>query len=253
MRWIVTFQGSSRDIERLVGAYPLLTGGEVGREAVLTFDDGHEEVSDETRDAIRREIEATLRHINGCGKLRWGRSFEGLSMKDGVKYVGAAGQSGQVVFLGPARAHLTPAEFGDLMEQLGHPRPDPPFGSTEVEALDVAQVTELADSDPIVARVLRLVDLMLMGDEDIDWSAAYSALETIEMDARDERVGWYTAGQRRHFTRTANSIEAVGIRSRHGRHFDAPKNPMSPVEASWFIRGTAARWLAWRLARNAPV
>jgi hypothetical protein len=167
-----------------------------------------------------------------------------------VKYVGPDGQSGQVVFVGSARAHLTPEEFGDVVVGLGRPRPDPPFGLTDVEALDVAQVTELADRDPLVARVLRLVDLMLLGDEDIDWSAAYSALETIETDARNDCADWYTTGQRRRFTGTANSIEAVGIRSRHGRNYDAPRNPMSPVEASWFIRGAAAQWIAWRLARD---
>jgi hypothetical protein len=251
VRWIVTIEGSSQDIERLVAAYPDLRTGDGGREAVLTFDDGHDEATDATREGIRQEIETSLRHINGSGKLRWGRSFEGVGIKGGVKYVDAAGRSGQVVFMGSAHAHLTPKEFGDLMERLGHPRPDPPFGSAEVEALDVAQVAELADGDPIVARVLRLIDLMLVGDEDIDWSAAYSALETIEMDAKDEWRGWYSVGRRKRLTQTANSIEAVGIRSRHGHPFDAPKNPMSPVEASWFIRGAAALWLTWRLARDA--
>jgi hypothetical protein len=109
----------------------------------------------------------------------------------------------------------------------------------------------LADGDAIVARVLRLVDLMLVGDQDIDWSAAYAALETIETDAGDARGDWYSTAQRRRFTRTANSIEAVGDRSRHGRQYDAPPVPMSPSDASWFIRGITARWIAWRLARDA--
>lgn len=250
VRWIVTIEASSRDIERLVTAYPDVASGDASSQAVLTFEDGHKEPTDETREEIRREIETALRHMNGSGKLRWGRSFAGVRIKGGIKYVDAAGQSGQVVFVGAAHAHLTSEEFGDVMERMGHPRPDPPFGSTEIEALDVAQVTELADRDPIVARVLRLVDLMLVGDEDIDWSAAYAALETIELDAKDDWRGWYSVRQRNRFRQTANSIEAVGIRSRHGRPFDAPKRPMSPVETSWFIRGSAARWLAWRLEQR---
>jgi len=56
VRWIVTIEGSSRDIKRLVGAYPHLAAGQ------------------------------------------------------GVR---------QVVFLGTAHAHLTPEEFGDMMERLG--------------------------------------------------------------------------------------------------------------------------------------
>jgi len=75
VRWIVTIEGSSRDVKRLVGAYPHLAAGQGVRQAVLDFDDGREEMSDQTREAIRQQIEATLRHINGCGKLRWGRSF----------------------------------------------------------------------------------------------------------------------------------------------------------------------------------
>ena len=251
VRWIVTIEGNRRDIERLVAAYPRIAASNDGREAVITFEDSHDEATDATRDTIRREIETALRHINASGKLRWGRSFQGISLKGGVKYEAASGASGQVVFGEAAYDHLTPQEFGDLVEQLGHPRPAPPFGYAEVEALDVAQVTELADGDSIVARVLRLVDLMLVGDEDIDWSAAYAALETIEADAGDARRDWYSTAQRRRFTGTANSVEAVGDQSRHGRHHDAPGDPMSPSQASWFIRGITARWLAWRLARDA--
>lgn len=251
MRWIVTLEGNTRDIARLLAESPRLSAGGSDREAVLEFDDGREEATDESRQAIRAQIEAAVRHFNGFGRLRWGRSFEGVTVKGGVKYFGLGGESGEVVFVGSAHAHLTPEQFGDLVERLGHPRPEPPFGLSDIEALDAAQVIDLADSDPIVARVLRLVDLMLVGDENIDWSAAYSALETIEADAGEEHTTWYTRGERRRFTGTANSIEAVGVRARHGREFDAPHNPMSFTEASWFIRGVTARWLAWRRGRGA--
>ena len=83
--------------------------------------------------------------------------------------------------------------------------------------LTVAKVAARADDDPVVARVLRLIDLMLAGDEDIDWSAAYSALEVIEIDAGDAAKPWRSRKERRRFTGTANSYEAVGDRSRHGK------------------------------------
>jgi hypothetical protein len=251
VRWIVTVEGSRQDIGRLVAAYPRIAAGDDAREVVVAFEDAHDEATDETCQTIRREIETALRHVNASAKLRWGRSFQGISLKGGVKYESAGGESGQVVFVGTAHAHLTPQEFGDLVESLGHSRPAVPFGYADVEALDIAQVTDLADSDSIVARVLRLVDLMLVGDDDIDWSAAYGALEAIESDAGDARREWYSTAQRRRFTGTANSIEAVGDQSRHGKHHDAPPDPLSPSQASWFIRGIAARWLAWRLARDA--
>jgi hypothetical protein len=156
VRWIATVEGNRRDVERLVGAYPRIAACNDGREAVITFEDAHDEATDATRETIRREIETALRHINASGKLRWGRSFQGISLKGGVKYEAASGASGQVVLGGVAYDHLTPQEFGDLRERLRRPRPAPPFGYAEVEALDVARVTELADGDAIVARVLRL-------------------------------------------------------------------------------------------------
>ena len=52
-------------------------------------------MSDQTREAIRQQIEATLRHISGCGKLRWGRSFEGVSVKGGVRYEDPEGNPGR--------------------------------------------------------------------------------------------------------------------------------------------------------------
>lgn len=247
---MVTIGGNRRDIERLVAAHPRIAAGDDGREAIITFEDAHDEATDATRAAIRREIETALRHINASGRLRWGRSFEGISLTGGVRYESARGESGPVVFVGTAHAHLTPQEFGEMVERLGHARPALPFGHAEVEALDVARATELADGDATVARVLRLIDLMLVGDEDIDWSAAYAALEAIETDAGDTRGDWYSTAQRRRFTGTANSIEAVGDESRHGRPYDAPSDPMSSLQASWFIRGITARWLAWRLAED---
>lgn len=250
VRWTVSIEGNRPDIERLVTAYPDMVAGDEPRVAVLSFEDDSDVPTDETRSAIRVEIETALRHINGAGKLRWGRAFEGVSIKR-VEYVDATGQRGQVVFVGTAYAHLTVEEFGDMVERLGHPRPEPPWGADAVAALDVARVTDLADRDPTVARVLRLVDLMHDGDDEIDWSAGYSALETIETDApKRERREWYSGKRRTRFTQTANSIEAVGIKARHGHPFDAPKKPMSRKEASWFIRGVAAEWLAWRLTKD---
>jgi hypothetical protein len=55
VRWIVTIEGSSRDIERLIAACPRLRVGAEGREAILALEDGYEDVSDETREAIRKE------------------------------------------------------------------------------------------------------------------------------------------------------------------------------------------------------
>lgn len=249
MRWIVTVEATNRrDIERLLTESADLSRADSPREAVLELRDALEEPTSESRQAIRARIETRIRHLNGAGKLRWGRAFEGVTVKS-VRHFNCAGESAQVVFVGTAYDHLTPHEFGDMVETLGHPRPDLPFGCRDVEALDFVKVAALADTDPVVARVLRLVEVMLVGDEGLDWSAAYSALEVIESDAGVEATAWRSENERRRFKGTANSYEAAGDRSRHGKEYDAPKKAMSTSDGSWFVRGVAARWLGWRLDR----
>jgi hypothetical protein len=70
-----------------------------------------------------------------------------------------------------------------------------------LSVLDGEAVTMLAATDHSIALVLRLVDEMLAGDEEIDWGAAYSALEIIEQDLHErgmngQDLGWWTAKER---------------------------------------------------------
>jgi hypothetical protein len=94
---------------------------------------------------------------------------------------------------------------------------------------------------------------MLVGDDDIDWAAGYSALEVIEEGARrrglnGQALGWWTATERKRFRQMANSVEAVDIRSRHqGHRYSPPKKRMTAKDASWFVRQVVARWLAQML------
>jgi hypothetical protein len=61
-----------------------------------------------------------------------------------------------------------------------------------------------------------------------------------------QALGWWTGKEFERFTQMANSVEAVGIRSRHqGRRYAPPKKPLSAKEGSWFVRRVTARWLAW--------
>jgi len=116
----------------------------------------------------------------------------------------------------------------------------------------------LAEEHPAVARVLRLVDLMLTSnDEEIDWVAAYSALEIIEEDLRGRGVdgharGWWTNAERSAFRATANSPEALGYRARHGKSSGLAGARMTPKEASWFVRRTSAHWLRCLQSLGSP-
>ncbi len=261
MRWVVTLEGNRLDVERLLAeSSDRLSGTEEPREVVLEVTDAeHDEATDESREAGRLLIDSAVRHLNGFGKLRWGRAYGGVTVKT-VRYFDSEGRpAGQVVSVGPAYDHMLPEDYADMVERLGFPRPELPVGVEDVNALDLAKVTALSDDDPDVARVLRLVELMLEGDEEIDWAAGYSALEVIDQYARragvsGQDLGWWTRAEFQRFTQMANSVEAVGIRSRHqGYQYSAPKKRMSVKEGSWFVRRVAARWLAWLLeAQEGP-
>lgn len=252
VRWVITLEASRGDVERLVAqAAVSLSATGNPREVELEFEDHeHEVATDEARQAGRLIVEAAIRHLNGFGKLRWGRTFEGVALRN-VKYIDSSGGSGLVGFVGTAVDQMLPEDFTDMVARLGYPRPELPDGVEDVNALSLEEVTALAGTNPEIARVPHLVELMLVGDDDIDWAAGYSALEVIEQDtvrrgASGQDLGWWTENERRRFTQMANSVEAVGIRSRHqGRRFDPPRRPLSPKEGSWFVRRVTARWLAW--------
>ena len=143
-----------------------------------------------------------------------------------------------------------------MVERLGFPRPPLPVGLDVIEALGGAAVTALAESNPVVGRVLHLVELMLEGDEQIDWVAGYSAMEIIEHDLRARDVdghacGWWTNSERENFRKTANSAEALGVRARHGKPGGVAEPHMSYGEASWYVRRVTGHWLTHLLESEA--
>ncbi len=251
MRWLVTLSGSKRDIGRLAAeSLPCLSAAaDAPRELLLELRDPEGDATDEeARHAAKAAIDASVRHVNGFARLRWGRAFEGVSVST-IKTIDAAGHATQHVFAGAAVDHLLPEEFAEMIERLGYSRPALPNGLEHVNALGGAAVVTLAETNPEVARVLHLIDLMLAGDDEIDWVAGYSALEAIEQDLASRGLdgaglGWWTKAERRKFGATANSVELVGFRSRHGRRFQLPKARMTTKEASWFVRRVTACWVS---------
>jgi hypothetical protein len=250
MRWVVTLSAARLDVERLVAASieALVSHPNELGEVLLELEDGFgDESTDETRQAVRDDIDLRVRHVNGYGKLRWGRGFEGVEVR-AVRSFDSTGAETQHVFVGTAYAHLQPREFADMVERLGHPRPSLPTGLETIEALDASAVTELAELNPVVGRVLHLVDHMLEGDAQIDWGAAYSALETVEHDLHARGVdgralGWWTRREREQFRSTANSAEALGVAARHGRPGGVAEPRMSYSDASWYVRRVTSYWL----------
>lgn len=257
MPWIITLSASNEDVERLHAAsiqdlarHPTEAG-----DLLLDIGDSFgDESTDESRQAIREDSERRVRQINGFGKLRWGRGFQGVQIVSARSF-NSAGAETQVVFADSAYGHLQPREFADMVEALGQPRPPVPVGLNVIEALDAGAVARLAGSNPVVGRVLHLIELMLVGDTQSDWGAAYSALEAIEHDLQDRSIdgralGWWTRRERDDFRATANSAEALGVWARHGSG-GIPDPRMSYSDASWYVRRVAAYWLT-ELLQAAP-
>jgi hypothetical protein len=253
MRWVITLSAKKADVERLIAEsiddlapHPTETG-----ELLLELQDSFgDESTDETREAVRRDTDLRVRHINGFGKLRWGRGFEGVEVK-AVRSFDSTGGETQHVWLTPVHAHQQPRERADMIEKLGHPRPPLPAGLEVIEALDAGAVAKLAESYAVVSRVVHLVELMLEGDEEIDWGAAYSALEAIEHDLHCRGVdgralGWWTPAERKDFKATANSAEALGVAARHGTG-GVSEPQMSYTDAAWYVRRVTAHWLTYLL------
>jgi hypothetical protein len=125
--------------------------------------------------------------VNGVGRLRWGRTFEGVAITT-IKSFDESGRPMQHVFLEPAREHMLPEDFADMVERLGHKRPSMPKGIEIVNALDIPTSIMLATTQPEVMRAVHLVDLMLHGDDEIDWIAGYAALEIVEHDLQVRKL-----------------------------------------------------------------
>ena len=143
------------------------------------YDSQGDESSDQSRRAVKADIDLRVRHINGFGKLRWSRSFDGVAIKrqgrrarartqparlespcpvcaQRVRSFDSSGGEAQHVYVGTAYDHMLPRDFADTVERLGRPRPPLPVGLDVIEALDGGAVTALAASNPVVARVLHL-------------------------------------------------------------------------------------------------
>jgi hypothetical protein len=143
---------------------------------------------------------------------------------------------------------MLPEEWVEGADERGIPRTRLPVGMEALSVLDRQSVATLAATNHSVALVLRLVDEMLAGNDEIDWGAAYSALEAIEQDLHErglngQDLGWWTAKERGNFRATANSVEVLGEHARHGRPFGLTEARMDTTNASWLVRRVAALWV----------
>ena len=250
MKWVVTLSAERVDVERLLSQRldGLSKDPDDPRQLHMTLIDPEGEATGEEASGLARaKIEVSVERLNGVGRLRWGRTFGGVSVA-AVRSYDDDGRSTQVVFAGTAVGHMLPEDFADVVERLGDPRPALPKGVEIVNGLDFGASLELADTVPEATRAIHLVELMLRGDDEIDWAAGYAALEIVEhhLDSaglRGQQLGWWTKRERGDFRATANSPEALGHSARHGKPSGLKEARMTTKEASWFVRRVVAQWL----------
>jgi hypothetical protein len=258
MRWLITLSAQASDVERLSSEAIEGLSANPDDPKQLLFELANPEsdaVGKGAAQAIKPELEAFVDRVNGVGRLRWGRTFEGVAITT-IKSFDENDQQTQHVFLEPAREHMLPEEFADMVERLGHRRPPMPKGIEVVNALDIAASISLATTQPEVMRAVHLVDLMLHGDDEIDWIAGYAALEIVEGDLQvrkldGQELGWWTRRELRNFKATANSPEALGFSARHGKRSGLKEARMKTKDASWLVRRVVASWITYLLTAEA--
>lgn len=130
---MVTLEGNRPDIELLLGESGERLSASDPRRVRLAFEDpDHDLATDEARQAGKVAIDAAVRRLNGFGKLRWGRTFDGVEVK-AVQCIDSSGRTQHVVFLEPPYNHMLPEDFADMVERLGDPRPELPDGIHDVK------------------------------------------------------------------------------------------------------------------------
>jgi hypothetical protein len=254
MRWLITLSAQASDVERLSSEAIEGLSADPDDAKQLLFelvDPEGDAVGEGAARAIKPELDAFVDRVNGVGRLRWGRTFEGVDITT-IKSFDDNGQTTQHVFLEPAREHMLPEDFADMVERAGHERPPMPKGLEIVNALAVAASIDLATTQPEVMRAVHLVDLMLQGDDEIDWIAGYAALEIVEHDLQvrkldGQKLGWWSRRELRSFKSTANSPDALGYSARHGKPSGLKEARMKTKDASWLVRRVVASWMAYLL------
>ncbi|WP_133066299.1 hypothetical protein [Acidovorax kalamii] len=115
----------------------------------------------------------------------------------------------------------------------------------------LVRLATLAQTDPIVAKVMRLVVMPDAGT----WRGLVPIIEVIDHDAMLSgssvvKKGWASKTQQKRFEHTASS-SAAGDASRHGHErFDPPANPMTLDEARSFVKMVMHAWIADRVAQS---
>jgi hypothetical protein len=227
-QWLVRLKGAKADLEFLasqVCASTCLVSKENGDEYYLQSS-RFDSLTDAT--TVRQHGEELIQILNGVAKLR-SSGARSVSFGGDVMQVKDDGKRVISVFPPPltVRTSMTISIAHDSSPQT------PTTAETWMSE---------AEQDPDVARALRL-----FGQEHT-WHNLYKVLEIVKIvwggTSAIVSKGWATNAQITRFTRTANSVGAVGDAARHGGDkFEPPADPMTLKEASELLSTLLSRLL----------
>lgn len=108
----------------------------------------------------------------------------------------------------------------------------------------------IAKDDEKVRQALRF---WVKGSE--NWADLYKVHEVIESDVGDAIYtnGWASKIEVTRFTRTANSVEALGDQARHAKKYaESPPKPMTIQEAKRLIKRLLEKWIDSKISLGRP-
>ncbi len=222
--WLITLEGSERDVEFLVqflSQSPFsVVDGPTGKALTLPG-----LPRDADSEAVQVAANTLIEIVNGATRLYNDRF-------DSVRFVKVSrlGDDGKwqgygYLTVGPRSTHLTVYREGD--DTLAH-----------------WVSTGLLDED--VGRALGL-----FGSLEPTWKNLYLVFEVIVESIGGQNAleakGWVPASDIRRYKQTANSYRAIGREARHAKlSFQPPPNPMSLNEAHELVRTILSVWLEER-------
>ena len=236
MSWEVQLTGASTELRMLADTF---TGGEIqiaqsGQEYVLRS--AQFELLDSATSVRQCAIELVTA-LSSSVRLMLG-AREAIGVGAAVYRVGPDGKRGATfVLIGHVVSHERVLPLTVVHGTQSHRPADP-----------ISAWLPLIRPDSVVAEALRLRDA-----DALDWVDLYRLYEVIESDVGHlmRQLGWASQNELKRFTRTANSVAAVGDKARHGvEQSDPPPKPMSLAHARALIDRVLRAWLEWKASHD---
>jgi len=233
MEWFVDLIGENQDLEELSKS---LTSEKLciskGDQGFILKSESFKLLQDQN--AVLNKAKELIAYLNGAARMVLGMR-KSITI-GGVNRLNENGAKDIFICLEDA-IHIH-SRVGAVVVSVGKDGQVHEFHQADIIP-DWIAITEKNEN---VAKVLRL-----FGVGSYDWVDLYRIYEIIgdDMGGSNNIVNkqWATKKTIVRFTHTANSPDASGDRSRHGKGESAPKDPMTIAEAKSFVENIIHNWI----------